>query len=369
MHKAYQYRIYPNQKQTLLLLKTFGCCRFLWNRMLSDNIESYQRDKTTVFRTPAFYKKEYEFLKEVDSLALANVQLQLTSAYKSFFRKKTKFPNYKSRKSSRYSYTTNFVNQNIVLTENKIQLPKLGFTKAVIHRKAPEDWKLKSVTVSMEKDGSFYASVLYEYQKNTTPSSVTPDNTIGLDYKSDGLFTDSNGETASMPHYYRQSERKLARLQRAHAKKKLGSNNRLKSKNKIAKLSKHISNQRKDFLHKLSTEITNRYSLICVESLNLRAMSNRGFRNGKSTLDNGYGMFLQMLDYKQRDKGHFLTKVDKWYPSSQICSCCGNRNPETKDLSVRIWTCPSCNETHDRDFNAAINIKKEGYRIYQDIAA
>ncbi|MDD3417560.1 MAG: RNA-guided endonuclease TnpB family protein [Lachnospiraceae bacterium] len=369
MNKAYKYRIYPNQEQKVLLLKTFGCCRFVWNKMLSDKIDYYKEHKTTLFITPTFYKKEYSFLKKVDSLALANVQLQLDSAYKGFYQKKTLFPCYKSKKNSRYSYTTNLVNQNISVFDNKIKLPKLGLIKAVIHRKAPGDWNLKSVTISMDKDETFYASVLYEYQKNINQSAITFSNTIGLDYKSDGLFADSNGHIESMPHYYRLSEKKLAKLQRSHSKKKIGSNNRLKSKNKVAKLSKHVSNQRKDFLHKLSTEITNRYSLICVETLNMKSMSNSGFKNGKSTLDNGYGMFLQMVDYKQKDKGHFLVKVDKWYPSSQLCNCCNHQNPEIKNLLIRNWTCSVCKTEHDRDYNAALNIKKEGYRIYQDTAA
>ena len=150
MNKAYKYRIYPNPEQKALLLKTFGCCRFLWNKMLSDKIDFYQNEKITLFRTPAFYKKDWPFLKEVDSLALANVQLQLDSAYKSFFKKKTLFPKHKSKKNSRLSYTTNLVNQNIIVFDNSIKLPKLGLVKAIIHRKAPDNWNLKSVTISME---------------------------------------------------------------------------------------------------------------------------------------------------------------------------------------------------------------------------
>lgn len=216
----------------------------------------------------------------------------------------------------------------------------------------------------MERDGSCYVSVLYEYETYICKTLISEDTSIGLDYKSDGLYMDSNGNIADMSHYYRQSQNKLTKLQRNLSKKQKASSNRNKAKTKIAKLSRHVVNQRKDFLHKLSAEITNQYSLICVEDLNMMNLSSKGFRNGKATLDNGYGMFLVMVEYKQQAKGHHFVRVDKWYPSSQICGCCGFKNPIAKDLSVRKWVCPECNTTHDRDLNAANNIKKEGYCTY-----
>ena len=182
----------------------------------------------------------------------------------------------------------------------------------------------------------------------------------GLDYKSDGLYADSEGKICGSPKYYRKSQKKLARLQRQLSRKQKDSHNRDKAKAKVAKLQKHTSNQRLDFLHKKSTEIANRYDVICVENLDMKAMSNKGFGNGKATLDNGYGMFLKMLEYKLADRGKYFVKVDKWFPSSQICSCCGAKKQLT--LQDRAYKC-DCGLEIDRDYNASLNIKKEGLRL------
>ena len=186
--------------------------------------------------------------------------------------------------------------------------------------------------------------------------------TIGLDYKSDGLYTDSEGNTCGMPHYYRKSAEHLAKAQRKLKHMTVGSSNYNKQLKRIAKIHRHTANQRKDFLHKQSTAIAKQYNCVCVENLNMKSMSNVGFGNGKATLDNGYGMFLNMLEYKLKDKGGYLIKVDKWFPSSQICSCCGTLHPKMKDLSIRTMHCV-CGYVLDRDYNAAINIKKEGLRL------
>lgn len=192
----------------------------------------------------------------------------------------------------------------------------------------------------------------------------TESNTIGLDYKSDGLYVSDTGVVANMPHYYRQSANSLAKQQRKLRNKVIGSKNYYKQQKKVAKLHRHIANQRKDYLHKQSTAIAKQYTYVCVESLNMRAMSNKGFGNGKATLDNGYGMFLDMLAYKLQERGGELVKIDKWFPSSQICNCCGFQNPILKDLTIRYWNCPNCRTTNiDRDINAAKNIKQEGLRL------
>ena len=218
-------------------------------------------------------------------------------------------------------------------------------------------------------DGRYYVSVLFEFERVVKPQPVTSETTIGLDYASDGLYVDSNGEQCNMPHYYRRSSEKLANLQRKLSRRKGSRKREVKSKNylkqlrKVNRLHSHISHQRKDYLHKKSTEIANRYSCVCVESLNMRQMANRGFGNGKATLDNGYGMFLNMLAYKLADRGGHLIKVSHWFPSSQLCRSCGTQHPEMKDLSIRVMKC-SCGATHNRDHNAAINIRKEGLRIF-----
>lgn len=185
------------------------------------------------------------------------------------------------------------------------------------------------------------------------------DNVIGLDYKSDGLYADSNGLVCGSPKYYRKSQKKLAKLQRQLSRKQKGSNNRNKARIKVAKLQKHTSNQRLDFLHKKSTEIANQYDVVCVETLDMKSMSNKGFGNGKATLDNGYGLFLNLLEYKLNDRGKYFIKVDKWYPSSQICCKCGNKHKLL--LSDRTYRC-ECGNVLDRDYNAAINILNEGLK-------
>lgn len=367
MNKAIKYRIYPNKEQEVLFRKTFGCCRKVWNLMLSDREKAYRTDKTVFKPTPAMYKDDYPYLREVDSLALANVQMNLQEAYKRFFTVKgAGHPKFKSRKHSRYSYTTNNQNGTVAIdtASRTIRLPKVGKVKAVLHRLPEEGWALKSATVSMSHDGQYFCSVLFEYEYAVTEVASLETNAVGLDYKSDGLYVSSDGDVCGSPKYYRKGQEHLAKAQRKLRHKDKNSNNYRKACTKIAKEHRHIANQRKDFLHKKSTEISNQYDMVCVEDLDMKVMSNGGFGNGKATLDNGYGMFLNMLEYKLHDRGKVFVRIDKWYPSSQTCSCCGTRHPEIKDLRIRSWTCPNCGVSHDRDVNAAINIKNEGIRQY-----
>lgn len=359
MNKAIKYRLYPTKEQTNKFIQTFGCCRKIWNLMLSDKIDYYKANKKSLQTTPAQYKKDYPFLKEVDSLALTNVQMHLQNAYANFFRdKRIGFPKFKSAKTSRKTYTTNNQNGTISLLDNAIKLPKIGKVKAVIHKQPDADWKLKSATITQDTDGKFYASVLFSYEENIQKINEI-DKTIGLDYKSDGLYADSNGQVCGSPKYYRKSQKKLVKLQRQLSRKQKGSNNRDKARIKVARLHKHISNQRLDFLHKKSTEIANQYDVVCVETLNIKSMSNKGFGNGKATFDNGYGLFLNLLAYKLKDRGKYFIKVDKWYPSSQICCKCGSRHKLL--LSDRTYRC-ECGNVMDRDYNAAINILNEGLK-------
>lgn len=236
--------------------------------------------------------------------------------------------------------------------------------KAKIHRKPKEDWLLKSATVREFGDGTYQVSVLFEYEETpVSPVPVTEEQVIGLDYKSAGLYTDSNGKCQNMPGYFRMAQKELAKRQRKLRHKVPGSKNYRKQQKRIARVYRHISNQRKDYLHKLSTATAKQHAYVCVEDLNMRSLSDKGFGNGKATLDNGYRMFLFMLDYKLAEHGGKLVKVDKFFPSSQICHCCGCRNPEVRDLRIREWICPDCGAVHDRDTNAAINIRTEGMRL------
>ena len=378
MNSAIKYRLYPTSEQKIMFAKTFGCCRKVYNLMLAEKIESYKTTGKFAAVTPAKYKSDFPYLKEVDSLALANVQLNLQSAFKNHFdknrRKKTGFPKFKSAKHSRKSYTTNNQNGTVAIIDNRyIRLPKIGKIKAVIHRVPGTNWKLKSATVSCDSDGKYYVSVLFEYENSASTYVVDENNAIGMDYASDGLYVDDKGNMGTNHKFYRESHKKLAKEQRRLSRKKGSrkgedkSHNYLKQQCKVNRIYTHIANQRKDNLHKISTEIANQYDIVCVESLNMRNMSNSGFGNGKATLDNGYGMFLDMLDYKLANRGKYLVKVDKWYPSSQICHCCGKRHPEMKDLKIRTMRC-ECGCVMDRDRNAAMNIKKEGLRILNSVA-
>lgn len=372
MNRAYRYRIYPTTEQRVLFAKTFGCCRKVYNLMLSDKIEGYETTGKFPAITPAKYKKDHPYLKEVDSLALANKQLDLQAAFRNCFskshKKNTGFPKFKSAKRSRRSYTTNNQKGTVAIVDGGfIRLPKAGKVKAVIHRMPGDDWNIKSATVSQESDGKYYVSVLFEFETPVNTYTTDKTNAIGLDYASDGLYVDSNGNVGTNHKYYRESSRKLARAQRrlsrmqGSRKNEVKSSNYIKQLRKINRIHKHIANQRLDNLHKISTGIANRYDVVCVESLNMRAMANKGFGNGKATLDNGYGMFLSMLEYKLADRNKYLIKVDKWFSSSQICHCCGSLHPEMKDLRVRTMKC-DCGLTMGRDRNAAINILQEGLR-------
>lgn len=372
MNKAYKYRIYPTEEQSVFFKKTFGCCRYIYNNALSWRITAYRADGTSLtYKDTALaltqikHSPETSFLKEADSIALQQSLRNLDTAFKNFWKnRETGFPGFKSKHRSRLSYTIPVTNNNVRVMEGHIRLPKAGEVRAKIHRTAPWGWKLKSATVSLDSDGKYYVSILYEYNKNIEEVSVNPDRCLGLDYKSDSLYVDSEGNKADMPHYYRLSQNKLAKAQRKLRNKVTGSSNYQKQQRKISVIYSHISNQRKDFLHKRSAGITNRYDLVCVEDLSLKSIaSHRGYKLGKATNDNGYGMFLSMLEYKLHDRGKKLIRIDRYFPSSRKCQC-GYINPDTKDLSLRYVTCPVCNRTYDRDINAAVNIRNEGYRMY-----
>ena len=379
MNKAFKYRLYPTKEQAALFNSTFGCCRKVWNLMLADKLVSYKETGKFVSVTPARYKSEYPFLKDVDSLALSNVQLNLQRAFRDCFskvrKKNTGFPKFKSAKHSRRAYTTNNQNGTVAISDDRhIRLPKLGKVRAVIHRQPDTSWNIKSATVSQDGDGRYYVSVLFEYDAVIPVYDPDMTKVIGMDYASDGLYVDDTGVRGTEHKYYRKSQKRLAKAQRrlsrmtGSGKHEAKSANYLKQLRKVNKIHKHVSNQRLDYLHKRSTEIANRYDAVCVEDLNMKAQSNKSFGNGKATMDNGYGIFQSMLSYKLADRGKRLVRIDKWYPSSKLCHCCGKRHHEMKDLKIRVMRC-DCGNVMDRDQNAAINIKNEGIRILMSSTA
>lgn len=370
MNKAFKFRLYPNKEQTVLIRKTFGCVRFIYNHMLEDRIAVYERykdDKETLrkqkYTMPASYKEQYAWLKEVDSLALANAQLNLNAAYRNFFRNPSfGFPQFKSKHHSRKAYTTNNQKGTVRIIDNKtIRLPKLGDVKVKLHRRIPENANIKSATISETATGKFHISILVEYEEQIELIKPKAEKVLGLDYSSKELYVDSETNSPDYPKFYRQAEEKLKKAQRILSRREKGGENRKKQRLKVARLHEKVVNQRKDFLHKLSKQIANAYDAVAIEDLNMRGMA-QGLHLAKSTNDNGFGMFKTFLAYKLAEQGKPLVVIDKWYPSSKTCHVCGEKNKELT-ISDREWICKKCNTVHNRDINAAINIKNEGCRM------
>ena len=359
MNKAYKFRLYPNEKQKEYFAKTFGCTRFIYNRMLADKIKYYEETQKTLHNTPAQYKKEFEWLKEVDSLALTNAQLNLQTAYKKFFVKQNKFPKFKSKRNKQ-SYTTNNQNGNIHFTEDNkyIILPKIKGVKIVKHR----DIKgiIKSVTISKNCANQYFISILTECEEPQKLSNNK--NMIGIDLGLKEFAIISNGEKIENPKFLQKSLDKLKKEQRKLSKCVKGSNNRSKQRIKVARIYNKITNQRNDFLHKLSTRLINENQVICLETLRVKNMiKNHCF--ARSISDVSWSKFVDLLIYKSEWYGRSIIQIPQNYASSQTCSVCGYVNKEIKDLSVREWSCPNCNTHHDRDINASINILHKGLEI------
>lgn len=371
--RALKMRIYPDDVQKAKIDSTIDSCRFIYNHMLARNRKVYDRRNKHLSYTEMqnllpVMKNYLPWLKEADSQALQHACRQISTAYDRFFKHKARFPKFHSKRTARQSYTTtNKATIDYSPSEKRVKLPVLGWMSCSDSR-VLKNHTFKYATVSRQNE-KYYVSITYSIEKNIVPVPVSESQALGLDYKSDGLYKDDTGHTAGMPKWFRESQTKLKKEQRKLRKKKgwkkgeAKSNSFLKQMQKVRNLYEHIANQRKDYLQKLSTELADQYDVILIEDLDAKAMANRGFGNGKATMDNGWGMFTVMLSYKMAERGKHLQKVDRWYPSSQTCSCCGCIDPEVKDLRIRRWTCPHCGAVHDRDQNAAVNIKYEGLRL------
>lgn len=354
MLKAYKYRIYPDAEQMQFFAKCFGCVRFVYNRMLSDRIEHYKLTGKSLNNTPAQYKSEFTWLKEVDSLALANAQMNLNTAYRNFFRdKSTGFPKFKSKKTNNFSYTTNNQKGTVYIENGYIKLPKLKSPVKIRQHRSFEG-VIKSCTISKAPSGKYHISILVETEIQKLPAS---DMRVGIDVGIKDFAVLSNGEAYKNPKHLRKSEKRLAKLQRDLSRKQIGSSNRNKARIKVAKLHEKIANQRMDFLHKKSTEIIRKNQAIVIEDLKVKNLM-KNHNLAKSIAEVSWSRFREMLDYKSRWYGRELIIAPPDYPSSQLCSDCGNRSSQTKDLACRVYICPECGLEIDRDYNASLNLLK-----------
>lgn len=354
MLKAYKYRIYPDAEQMQFFAKCFGCVRFVYNRMLSDRIEHYNLTGKSLNNTPAQYKSEFTWLKEVDSLALANAQMNLNTAYRNFFRDKSNgFPKFKSKKNNNFSYTTNNQKGTVYIENGCIKLPKLKSPVKIRQHRSFEG-VIKSCTISKAPSGKYHISILVETEIQKLPAS---DMRVGIDVGIKDFAVLSNGEAYKNPKHLRKSEKRLAKLQRDLSRKQIGSSNRNKARIKVAKLHEKIANQRMDFLHKKSTEIIRKNQAIVIEDLKVKNLM-KNHNLAKSIAEVSWSRFREMLDYKSRWYGRELIIAPPDYPSSQLCSDCGNRSSQTKDLACRVYICPECGLEIDRDYNASLNLLK-----------
>lgn len=360
-NKAFKFRLYPTHEQEIFFYKTFGCCRFVYNKMLAERKESYEYTGESTSRTPAELKEGFPFLKEVDSFSLASEWVNLNKAYRNFFRDKTiGFPKFKSKKNDRKSYTVFNQGKRIEIKNNSIKLPKIKLVRCKIHREIPDTWKIKSATISQTPTGKFYISILCEYEVEIKPIIPDKNNAIGIDYKSNGFGVTSDGEILSNHRYFRENQSKLSMEQRRLFRKKKNSKNYKKQQLKVARVYERATNCRKEQAHQLSHLLAETYDVVCLEDINLQNIA-QCLMLGKATNDNGFGMFRNYLKYKMEDRGKYLVYIDKWDATSTVCSECGTYHKNiVNSLKVREWTCPDCGTHHDRDINAAKNILRLG---------
>jgi len=356
--KGYKFRLYPNKEQQTYFQKCFGCCRFLWNNMLADKIAYYEEFQESLDTQPPAYKSEYPFLKEVDSLALTSEYRDLNTAFKNFFRDtKVGYPKFKKKRDNHKSYTTYNQKGSVAIVGKYVKLPKIGYVK--MRQSQPVLGSIKNATISQVPSGKYYISFNIEIWVQELPKT---EKEIGLDLGIKELLITSDKKHFENPKTLYKYEKQLAKLQRQLAHKKKFSNNWYKQKHKIALLHEKITNIRKDNLHKISHKLVMENQLIASENLKISNMI-KNHHLAKSIADASWYELTRQLDYKSVWYGRLYVKIGTYYPSSQTCNCCGFKNPITKDLTVRDWTCPQCGTYHDRDENAADNILAEGKRI------
>lgn len=393
MEKSYKFRIYPNKEQQSLIQKTFGSVRFVYNHFLSEQMGQYKCSNThlsycQMSKDLTSLKQELEWLKESDKWALQNTLKDLDFAYKMYFSmmKKSNYvryskellehlkrigkaptlymsnghPKFKKKKNHHNSYKTTYTNGSIEVKNNHIKLPKLGWVR--YRDKQSIQGRILNATISQSPSGKYYCSVCCtDVEVEKLPKTGK---NIGIDLGIKDFAALSTGvdDKIGNPKYLKKSLVKLKKLQKALSRKTIGGANWRKNRVKIARLQEYIANQRKDFLNKLSSKLIQNYDVICIEDLQVQNLV-KNHKLAQSISDVSWSEFIRCLDYKAEWYGKTISKVDKFYPSSQLCHICGHKNPEVKDLKVREWICPNCGEKHDRDYNAALNILNEGMRL------